>query len=464
MSSQTDLCFVIADHAVSARYEDLPPEAVEGAKKSILDTLGVILAAGGMEPAAQEAARFALEDGGEPESSVIGFGTKLPASAAAFANGAMAHGLDYDDQTPWGQHSASSLIPTVFAIAERVVKRGGTISGKDLIKAVAIGQDLFNRFRRHVDWRKDWNFSTVMGVYCATVAACMLMRLNRDELVNALGIASLQSCGSTAVINATGSNLRGIYAGFPARGAVTAALLAARGIGGVPTLFEGPHGVMELYFGKRFEREHFLDGLGQRFTGGQTLYKRWPAVGTAHGHIHATIELVRAHGIVPGQIEEIRAFVGDYHRLMSEPLERRREPQTLVEAKFSLPFLIAVAAVRREVRLADFSADSLRDEAVLSVARRVVPVDDDTLDWTYDMPPGRVEIVTLDGRRLTRVGTDLPGSVEAPMTWDDVVNKFVDCAAAAPKALTADLIRSVHATVRELESCDDATVFLRVVG
>jgi len=67
-----------------------------------------------------------------------------------------------------------------------------------------------------------------------------------------------------------------------------------------------------VYFGNRYDRAKIVDGLGQQYTGGLTLYKRWPAVGTAHSHIHATMELVKEHDLQPEQIREIKAFVGDY--------------------------------------------------------------------------------------------------------------------------------------------------------
>ena len=403
-----DLCQDIASFIVDTRYEKLSEAAVEGAKQSILDTLGVILAAGRMEPAVRGIVDLAKEGAGRPESSVLGFGGRLPAVSAAFVNGAMAHCLDYDDQTPWGQHSASSLLPAVFAVAERIVTDKGTVSGKDMIAAVAAGQDLFNRFRRFVDWRKDWNFSTVMGVYCATAACAHLLRLSREQVANSLGIASMQSCGTAAVLNAVGSDLRAMYAGFPARGAVTAALLAQKGISGVPTIFEGKLGVFDVYFGNRYDRNGIVDGLGTDYTGGLTLYKRWPAVGTAHSHIHATIGIMREHGLAAEDIVEIRVFVGDYHRLMSEPLEARRAPTTLVDAKFSLPFLVAVASVRSDMGLNDFTEAGLKDPQVLAAARKIVLVDDAALDWKLELPPGRVEIAMRDGRRFERVGTGVP--------------------------------------------------------
>ena len=250
-----------------------------------------------MEPAVRGVIDFAKEGGGAPECSVLGFGGRLPAVMAAFANGAMAHCLDYDDQTPWGQHSGSSILPAVFAVCERQVARGGHVAGRDMIAAIAVGQDLFHRLIPNVGWRKDWNFSTVVGVYCATAACTHLLSLSREQVANAFGIASMQSCGTMAVINATGSDLRALYAGFPARGAVTAALLAEKGVSGVPTIFEGEFGIFAMYFGNQYDRSKIVDGLGTSYSGGRTLYKQWPAVGTSHSHVHATIGLVRDHGI-----------------------------------------------------------------------------------------------------------------------------------------------------------------------
>jgi 2-methylcitrate dehydratase PrpD len=464
MSAAIDLCYEFANHIVETRFEKLSASAVEGAKKSILDTAGVILAAGGMEPAVRAVVELAKEGGGAPECSVLGFGGRVPAMAAAFANGAMAHCLDYDDQTPWGQHAGSSLMPAVFAIAEKLTSRGQRVSGKDMITAVAIGQDLFNRIIPHVGWRKDWNFSTAMGVYCATAGATHLLRLGRDQVANAFGIASMQSCGTMAVINATGSDLRALYAAFPARGAVTAALMSERGVSGVPKIFEGQFGIFDMYFGNQYEREKILRDLGTDYTGGQTLYKRWPAVGTSHSHIHATIGLVNDYAIACEAIQEIRVFVGDYHQVMCDPLDSRRAPATLVEAKFSLPYLVAVAAVRRGMRLADFTVEALKDPEVLELARKVVPVSDSSLDWKGKMPPGRVEIVMRDGRRFERIGDGVPGSVEAPMGWDDVVRKFVDCASFAPVPCSPETIKAVHQTAGRFEHESDATVILRALS
>jgi 2-methylcitrate dehydratase PrpD len=120
--------------------------------------------------------------------------------------------------------------------------------------------------------------------------------------------------------------------------------------------------------------------------------------------------------------------------------------------------------VRRGMRLADFTVAALNDQQVLELARKVVPVSDASLDWKLELPPGRVEIVMRDGRRFERVGRGIPGSAEAPMSWDDVVRKFVDCASFAPVPRSAEEIKAVHDTVRRLELETDATGVLRALS
>ena len=245
VAPDVDVVSHLARHAAGTTYDALPLPAVEAAKKSILDTLGVILAASGTEPAVRGVIDLVRETGGRPESTVLAFGDRVPALMAAFANGAMAHCLDFDDQTPWGQHSASSIVPAAFAVAER---RGG-VSGREMITAVAVGQDIFARLRRNVGWRKDWNLSTVLGVFAGAAATARLLGLTPQATAHALGVASMQSSGVMEVVAGTGSNLRALYAGFSAKGAVLAALLADKGVTGVDRLFEGEYGVFATYFG-----------------------------------------------------------------------------------------------------------------------------------------------------------------------------------------------------------------------
>src|SRR3990170_4881110 len=93
-----DVVFALARNIVKVDYKDIPAEAIEATKKSTLDTLGVIIGAGGLTPPGlRELVGLVREAGGTEESTILSFGGKVPAWMAAFVNGAMAHFLDYDD-------------------------------------------------------------------------------------------------------------------------------------------------------------------------------------------------------------------------------------------------------------------------------------------------------------------------------------------------------------------------------
>jgi 2-methylcitrate dehydratase PrpD len=460
MGDGSDLVHVLAEYAAKLRYENVTEEARDRAKQSILDTLGVSLAGAGLEPAVGAVFDIVRETGGEPQCTLLGFGGRAPALMAAFANGALVHALDYDDQTPWGQHCGSTIVPAVFALAER---QGG-VAGKDMIAAVAAGQDIFARLLRNVGWRKDWNFSTVAGVYAGTVASARVIGLSAERTSAALGIATMQSSGLMEMVAGRGSDLRGLYAGFSAKGAVLAALMAERGVTGIDRAFEGPNGVMACYFGGEYDRAAILEGLGREFMGAATLYKRWPCVGTSHSHMKAALDIVGENNLAADDIVEIRLHVGDYHRLMSEPLKERCAPATFADAKFSLPFLVATAIVRGGMSAHDFSQASLRDEAIIACARKTSLVFDSALDWGRDLPPGRVEILAADGRHWLREGRGVPGNFDNLMGWDDIRAKFRECAAAAPNPLSPERLDLAERYARELENLADATVLIRCLA
>jgi 2-methylcitrate dehydratase PrpD len=126
-----------------------------------------------------------------------------------------------------------------------------------------------------------------------------------------------------------------------------------------------------------------------------------------------------------------------------------------VDAKFSLPYCIALAAVHGDVRISDFRAGQLEDPAVLAMAAKIVPVPDDSRNWTSKSPEGRIEIVTTGGKTIDRCGDNVPGSPEAPLAWADLERKFSNCAAMAARPLHARAIDCALSMVRHLENLQD---------
>jgi len=143
-----DAAQIFARNAATIAFDDLPPAAVRAAKLGVLDTLGVILAATGVAPGLDRFAELAKLDGGRPESTILGFGGRVPAPSAAFVNGASAHAIDFDDiHDSMGTHPSAPVVSATMALAERL----GGASGRELLAAVAVGQDFFVRLTASTD-------------------------------------------------------------------------------------------------------------------------------------------------------------------------------------------------------------------------------------------------------------------------------------------------------------------------
>jgi 2-methylcitrate dehydratase PrpD len=130
-------------------------------------------------------------------------------------------------------------------------------------------------------------------------------------------------------------------------------------------------GLFPVHFkGQRYDRNAVIADLGKRFEGINVGLKPWPACGLTHSYIGVTLKLVEEHNIRPEEIEQITAFTNDQTQMVCEPLEAKRKPQAIGDAKFSLPYTLAVAAIRRKVSLADYTLESIKDPQVLALAKR----------------------------------------------------------------------------------------------
>lgn len=445
-------------------YDTLPASAIDGAKKSILDTVGVIMGASGVEPAVRGVVEIVREAGGTPQSTVLGFGGKAPALWAAYANGAMAHCLDFDDHAPEGHHPSSSIVPTVLALAERAAAAGKPVSGRTMITAVAAGQEVFMRLRRNVESRKDWHLTTILGVFGAAAAGARLLGLSATGVGDAFGYAGMQCCGTMEMMYSTGTPQRGLYAAFSTKGALLAVLMAERGITGVQTMFEGKAGLFNVYLGGKYDRAGMMADLGKSWCAGEILFKPWPSCGVSHGFIHSVMTLMKEHRLGIDDIKEMRVNAGDFGIELCTPIDERRAPKTSADAKFSIPFCVAVAATHGWPKVEHFFGSGLTDAAVLAAAQKVVPVPDASFDWNGTLPKGRLDIDTVDGRTFSMIGEAVPGDAECPMSWDYLYDKFESTAKLAAVPPSLEQLRVAQEMMRHLETQDDAAAFMRLLA
>jgi 2-methylcitrate dehydratase PrpD len=463
IAAKEEAAVLFAKNVVNIRYKDIPKEVVENTKNSVLDTLAILIAASGVTPGLKELVGLIREWGGKKESTIICFGGKVPAPMAAFANGSMGHCLDYDDFHYDAQiHSGSPILCAGFAIAERL----GKVQGKDFITALALGHDFACRLALAANqWRQDWHKTTVFGAFSATATCGKLLKLNVQEMVDAFGIVLTEAAGTMEVRYNVGHNMGGMRDAYPSRAGVFSSLMAERGLTGPRTSLEGRAGLFNTYFRGEYDREALLKDLGKNFEGINVGYKPWPSCSTTHTYIGATLSLISDHNIKPEDIKQMTAIGGDYAESLCVPIEERRKPITTLDAKFSIPFCIAVAAAKGRVALGDFTPKAIKDKRVLELSSKVMFKYDKAFDFVQQGdPPGIVEIQTKDSKTYSKRVDIALGNPRNPISREFLIEKFRDCTKYAVKSLTKTRIEKVIDQVVNLEQVDDVGGIIRLLG
>lgn len=455
-TSQTDAAVVFARHFARARFDDLPSGAVQIAKHQILDALGVAVAGFG-QPGATQVFELAAEWGGAPEASVIGAPLRLPAPNAAQVNVTMAHALDYDDV-----HERAVMHPGIVSIfpALALAERRGGLSGRELLAAVVLGSDLVCRLGFGTrpgtsPIQTGWHFTTLYGFPTAALVAGRVLGLDEERLVHAFGLAYHQSSGNGQCV-IDGSLAKRLGPGFAVRGGIVAALLADKGVTGARDSLEGPNGLFAVYHGGDYDRERLVGDLGRRYEGSGVTLKPYPCCRGVHASIDAALELAAGTRIDAARVREIVVTTGAAnHQLLCTPFDAKVRPRNPVDTQFSIPWGVAVALNHGRVAMEHFTAQAIGHEGTRALAGKIRTEVDPALSSPRGVEPARVRIV-FDDASVRETQVDLArGSPEKPMSFDDCVRKFEDCAAIAGWMGT-DRVAAAVELVTRLERLDDA--------
>ncbi|WP_245858565.1 MmgE/PrpD family protein [Sphingomonas guangdongensis] len=429
----------LADHVAAIGFDDLNDHTIDATRRALLDATGVMLAASGLAPDAAPFRAQVIAEGGTAEARVLATPMRVPMAAAAFANGALGHALDFGDTFDVGPaHPNAALVPALLAIADA----DPTIDGARFLAAMALGSDLACRISlapaRPFE-EGGWYPPPFAGLIGAAAASAKLLGLDAGGIVQAIGLALCQASFPAEIKHDAATRLRGVREAFAARAAVSGALLAGRGVRAFAAPLEGRGGFFALH-GGGVRAEVLLDRLGTRFLGDEVSFKPWPACRGTHAYIEAALAL--RSQTAADRIVGIEAEIGPVQEMLVNPPAAKAAPASAIEAKFSIPFTIAAALVYGSVTLDSFDAAALTDSAVLAIAAKVQPVRNPT--WgRAEAASGSVTIVTSDGRRLHHAVPQAAGHPDRPMPNDSLVAKFVDCCGRAAEPITAERARAL---------------------
>jgi 2-methylcitrate dehydratase PrpD len=313
----TDSAVIISEHLARTTYADLPADVVETAKAAIADTIGCIIAGTGGEEFAAVVS-LVSKWGGNSTSTVVGAGgLKVPPNNAVLANGAAVHQYDFDDT-----HDKAVCHPTPasFMPAMALAEEAGGVSGKDVITAVALANDLTSRIALAINGRLNsysWIRASIAGIFGSAASSAKILGATAAEHANALGLALPQAAGTLASLHNPGSSVRSIRDGLSYRSGVLAASLAVRDVRGDREVFDGRYGVFQTYFRGEYDRNVLTDDLGVRYETKRVSLKPWPSCRHLHGTLTAVLGLMEEHRLGFDDID--RAAARRRHQSRSLP-------------------------------------------------------------------------------------------------------------------------------------------------
>lgn len=434
----------------------VPDRVLIPLRDRFLDTIGVSLAALNLETSTA-VLEHAYDLGGTPQASIIGSRTRIPAPAAAFANGVLAHSLDYDDtHLPSILHPSASIIPAVLATAQMT-----GASGTEALRAAAIGIEICCRLglagyssknRSSLYFERGQHATSICGAVAGAVASALLMGADEAVIADAIGLAV--SMGSGVIeANRSGGTVKRLHCGFAAQSAVTAAMLARRGITGPSTSLEGRFGFFQAWIDGNFDPEPLTEGLGEHWETAGLFYKPYPCNHFTQTGIDAAIRL-RESGLRIHDISALTLGVASQTvRTIGEPLVDKQSPTTGYLAKFSGPYTIAAALLGGGglgLGLDDFTDELVRDAERRALMHRITVIADEHCDSIYpDQFPATLTAHLKDGSTLTERVLTNRGGPERPLSTEELLVKFRDCAG---RVLSAEGVAQVESATANFDN------------
>ena len=436
----------LGEFVTGLTYDDIPTSARETVERAFLDTVGVTLA--GAHAGAGDTTFRTDNITPDDAATILGLTTERPATQRALHTGTASHALDYDDLA-WviDGHPSVTLVPPILALAAEA-----NATGRDLVTAFAAGFELESAFAAPISpdhYEDGWHATATFGAFGATAAAASLLDLTTNETVHALNIAASTPAGLKRNF---GSMTKPLHAGLCARSGVTAARLAAEGFTADSTAVSGDRGFWDLY-GPDVRDDFTFDSEVWALQEHGIHVKYYPCCYFTHTSIAGTAALVDKHDLEPEDIERIQVWISQG----AVDALHHADPETGLEAKFSMEYTVASAAVRDRVGLSAFDDDAIDDPLVQQVRKRVTCEVDD--DLPYDSHEAYVQIDT-GADRYERLQENPPGTHDNPLTDAQLRAKFDECARRAVTEETADALAAIFT---DLADCDDIATAVRNV-
>jgi 2-methylcitrate dehydratase PrpD len=348
-----------------------------------------------------------------PQASLLGRSEKVDIANAALLNGISSHTFDFDDtHLKTIIHPAGPVASAVLALGEHLGS-----SGRAMMDALVIGIEVSCRvgnaiYPDHYD--RGWHITGSTGMLGSAAACSRLLGLDAARTQMALGIAASQPIGLREQF---GTMTKPFHPGGAAKAGLMSALMARHGYTSSRRALEAPRGLLQV-FSDKTDWSQITEGLGQTWEIALNTYKPFACGIVIHPSIDGCVQLRDQYKLKP---EDVRKVTIRVHSLVLE-LTGKKTPADGLQSKFSVYHSCAVGLIFGRAGEHEYTDEVVNRPDVLALRARVEAIVDDGIDEASS----DVTIETSDGRTLHVFVEHAIGSVERPMSDEQLKAKFID--------------------------------------
>ena len=441
-------------------FDKIPAEAIRVGTRCVVDGLGLYVAGSDHETTTIQA-ELASEIQGTPEALLLGHGKQaVPVAMAARVLGTAGHAHDWDDsQVSKDPDHVYGLLthPTIPPLTASLVmtQKLGNISGHDFMVAFLTGFEVESKisewmFSQH--YKRGFHSSGTVGTLGAFASAAKLLGLKGDQLRHGLGLAASFASGIRCNF---GTMTKPLHVGRAAENGVNAALMAAKGFTADKSALDGPWGFFAVHGGgvtaEKLATQNF--GAPWSIVEPGISIKPYPCGVLTHPTIDLMVKLVNENDIDPNAIDSVVVRAG------SNILNPIRYPiaSNHLEAKFSLPAVLAMVSLNRKAGKAEFEDEFVQSDAMQSMQRRIKTVLDAEIEAKgFDKMRSSIEIILNDGTSYKGDADErYRGGPENPLTDSEVEAKARGCCEGTLSIESTDALIKASWNVLELDNAGD---------
>jgi 2-methylcitrate dehydratase PrpD len=410
----------LAAFASGLRYEDIPADAVERIKLSVLDSIGCCLF-GASLPWTRKVAALAAAEGAYPVASLMGMGEKSSLALAALVNGTSGHAFELDDIHKESiVHAGSIATPVAFGFAE---EQGGA-AGRNVITAMTAGYEVGHRVGAAATMSlffRGFHPQGTSGAFVAAATAARAIGLDAPRYQHALGMAGSQAGGLMAAQE--GAMVKRFHSGRAAQSGVYSALLARDDFTGITDVLEASYGGYLSTLSDKPVPARLTEGLGTVWETLNVGYKPHASVTSIHTALDALAGILRENNLSADDVAKIEAGLSPMTHVHCAWEYRA---QGVTAAQMNLYYGLAVIAIDGMAFTDQYREGRLRDPRILDFIGRITASVDPEIEkmGAAFRHAARVTVTARDGRAFEKFVLHRRGSPEAPLKPDDIVYKF----------------------------------------